>query len=346
MEIAESMEGESEMKNLLKVCVSVGTCLCYCYGIGKVVGGGVRRLIFLLPIISLFLFLPLTLSTVHLSGTVGFFLAWLANFKLILFAFQKGPLSHPNISFPRFAALACLPIKIKQKPHFHTHPLIYAAKGLAVAVMVKIYDYAHLIHPNLLMCLYCFHIYFLLEIILAAVAAVARALLGLELEPQFDNPIRSTSLQDFWGRRWNLMVTTILRPTVYEPTLRAAMPFLGPRWAPLPAVLGTFVVSGLMHELILFYIGRLRPTFLMTAFFLLHGLCLTLEIVLKRALTASCRLPWFLSGPLTAGFVFATCTCLFLPEFIRCRIDVRAFQEYADLGHLVKNLASQFFHAK
>ncbi|KAJ6779053.1 LONG-CHAIN-ALCOHOL O-FATTY-ACYLTRANSFERASE 3-RELATED [Salix koriyanagi] len=37
------------------------------------------------------------------------------------------------------------------------------------------------------------------------VAYMVRILSGLELEPQFNDPYLSTSLQDFWGRRWNLM---------------------------------------------------------------------------------------------------------------------------------------------
>lgn len=329
--------------SVMKMWIWVGTSVSYCYWMRKVIPAGPTRLLSLLPVIALFFFLPLTFSTVHLSGTLGFFLAWLANFKLLLLAFDKGPLSHPEISLPRFAALACLPINLTKHPSTNTsHPLHYAFKALVVALLVKAYGYTQNIHPKLIMCIYCFHIYFLLEIILALVAALARTLLGLQLDPHFNNPLRSTALQDFWGRRWNLMVTTILRPTVYHPTLRAAATLLGPKWAPLPAVFATFLVSGLMHELILFYIGRMEPTFWMTAFFLLHGLSLTLEIALKRALAATFRLPSLVSGPLTAAFVFATCISLFLPEFIRCRIDVRAFQEYAALAQLFTNLASRF----
>ncbi|QCD88950.1 alginate biosynthesis protein AlgI [Vigna unguiculata] len=391
---------EGEIMNLMKVWFSVVVSLCYCYWIRKLVPAGKIRLFLFLPIIFLYIVLPLSLSSVHLCGTTGFFIAWLGNFKLLLLAFDKGPLSSDTfISLPRFVAVACLPIKIQQNqtrsttiqssssenenengntPHsdpskssgFDTNPysikpnsvtqtkqknlsktggattgtplLGYALKGVAVGVLVKIYDYSESINPTVIMCMYCFHIYFMLEIILAAVAAAAKSMLGMELEPQFNNPLLSTSLQDFWGRRWNLMVTSILRPTVYDPTVKAASKVVGRRWAPLPAVMGTFVVSGLMHELILFYLGRLEPTFRMTCFFLLHGMCLMVEIALKRTLTGRCRLPRFLSGPLTVVFVMATCFSLFLPEFIRCRIEVRAFEEYAALGHLLTPLSSSF----
>ncbi|XP_027356765.1 acyl-CoA--sterol O-acyltransferase 1 [Abrus precatorius] len=387
---------EGEMFNLIKVYLLVGISLCYCYWIRKFVPAGISRLVFVLPIICFYFFIPFSFSSVHLKGTTGFFFSWLANFKLLLFAFDQGPLSSKLFISPsRFVAVGCLPIKIQSRLHpsnpnqpdqngknprqdpslkstssrfdtdpssitpntscqtkqrtssvnlrkVHTPLFQYAVKGVLVGVLVKIYDYSDYIHPKVIMGMYCFHIYFLLEILLAIVAGVARATLGLELEPQFNDPLLSTSLQDFWGRRWNLMVTSILRPTVYEPTLKAARDVVGPTGAAIAAVLGTFVVSGLMHELILYYMGEMEPTFKMTWFFVLHGLCLAVEIALKKALTATWRLPRFVSGPLTAGFVLATCIWLFLPEFIRCGIDVKAFEEYAALGALLKNLTSPF----
>ncbi|KAK7341139.1 hypothetical protein VNO80_24064 [Phaseolus coccineus] len=383
---------EGDIVTLMKVWPSVVISLSYCYWIRKVVPPGTIRLLLFLPIIFSYIVVPLSFSSVHLSGTIGFFLGWLANFKLLLFAFDKGPLSSDQfISLPRFVTVACLPIKIQQNAPGSTHtqysstkngktshpdpskssafdtnpssikpnsasqtkqnlssvshkkngvtPLVgYALKGVALGVLVKIYDYSGSINPKVIMCMYCFHIYFMLEIILAVVAAMAKSTLGIELEPQFKDPLRSTSLQDFWGRRWNLMVTSILRPTVYEPTLKGASKVVGSKWAPLPAVMGTFVVSGLMHELILFYLGRSEPTFRMTCFFLLHGICLMVEIALKTTLTGRWWLPRFVSGPLTVVFVMATSLSLFLPEFIRCRVDVKAFEEYAALGHLLTAL--------
>ncbi|CAJ1934193.1 unnamed protein product [Sphenostylis stenocarpa] len=382
---------ESEIMNLIKVCLSVVISLCYCYRIGKSVPPGTTRLLLFLPIICYYILVPLSFSSVHLSGTLGFFLAWLANFKLLLLAFDKGPLSSdPLISLSRFVALACLPIKIQQNQPCPTYIvsshsstktgktppsdllhgsksssfeadsckqnlfskgpnqgdgttlLGYAIKGVALGVLVKIYDYSESIHPTIIMCMYCFHMYFMLEIILAVVAAVAKSMLGMELEPQFKDPLRSTSLQDFWGRRWNLMVTSILRPTVYQPTLKMATKVVGSKWAPLPAVFSTFAVSGLMHELILFYLGRMEPTFRMTAFFLLHGICLTVEIAMKKNLTGRYRLPRFLSGSLTLAFVMVTSLSLFLPEFILRGIEAKAIEEYAALGDLLQSLTSSF----
>ncbi|KAA8520179.1 hypothetical protein F0562_014435 [Nyssa sinensis] len=171
------------------------------------------------------------------------------------------------------------------------------------------------------------------------VAALARTLLGLELEPQFDEPYLSTSLQDFWGRRWNLMVSRILRPTVYDPTLSFSSQMLGRKWAPLPAIFSTFVVSGLMHELIFYYLGRVKPTWEITWFFLLHGVCLMVEIAIKKAVNGRCRLPRIISGPFAVAFVMVTGFWLFFPQLLRCKADVRAFEEYAAVGAFAKDVS-------
>ncbi|XP_062115576.1 acyl-CoA--sterol O-acyltransferase 1-like [Humulus lupulus] len=372
-----------ELSNLIKVWLTAFISLCYCYTIGKVVSKGPPRLVLLLPIVCLFLYLPLKLSSVTFIGFTAFFIAWLANFKLLLFAFGKGPLASdhsPSISLGLFVAVACLPIKIQQhqpplkkseEPHYREsrslsksygtdqnkeNPSVktpdkgrvsllnYAIKALLLALVVKAYDYIDFIHPKVLFFLYCFYIYFFLELILAVMAALARALLGLELEPQFNEPYLSSSLQDFWGKRWNLMVTSILRPSVYEPTLNIFKNSLGRKWASIPAVMATFMVSAIMHELVFYYLGRLMPTWKITGFFVLHGLCLTIEIVLKKAVAGRWRLPRLISGALTVVFVFSTCFWLFIPQLLRFHADVKMFEECAAVSAFLRNIFQSFTH--
>ncbi|XP_050208702.1 acyl-CoA--sterol O-acyltransferase 1-like [Mercurialis annua] len=345
---------ESEFQNFIKVWITVIISLCYSYTIGKYFSKPTKRFVLILPVVSLFLYLPLNLHSPHLGGTTAFFIAWLANFKLLLFCFHKGPLSSdPNISLPLFVAVSCLPIKISKNssqttqthdPKLKNGFVNYAIKGILVAVMVRGYDYSDRMNPNLIPVLYAFHVYFLLEIILAVTAFLARAILGIELEPQFNEPYLSTSLQDFWGHRWNLMVTSILRPTVYEPTRFIFTRFIGRTWATLPAVFGTFVVSAVMHELMFYYLGRVKPTGDISVFFLLHGFCLTAEIALKKALNGRWRLPGLVSGFLTVGFVLTTGFWLFFPKFVQYKIDVKAFEDYAALGAIVKNASESVVH--
>ncbi|XP_002532421.2 acyl-CoA--sterol O-acyltransferase 1 [Ricinus communis] len=358
------MEGKAH--NFIKAWLLIFASLSYCFATGKIIPKGSTRLFFLLPIVCLFLILPLNISSVHFQGMTAFFIAWLANFKLLLFAFGKGPLSSNNssTSFTRFVLNACLPIKIqenpsqgshinsknKENPHLNSSKKChksfpnYAIKGILLALLIRVYDYHEFIHPNVILVLYYLHIYLFLELVLAMLAALARAMIGVELEPQFNEPYLSTSLQDFWGRRWNLMVTSILRPTVYDPLIRTSSPIIGRRWASLPAILGTFTVSAIMHELIFYYLGRVRPTWEITWFFMLHGVCLVAEVAFKKAVNGRWRLSRFVSTPLTIGFVAVTGFWLFFPSLLRCKTDVRAFEEYSALSEFVKSFDVRSFN--
>lgn len=343
---------EGEINSFIKVWLSAYLSLCYCYFAGKMFPKGAARFAAFLPVVCVFLLLPLQLHSLHLGGTTAFFLAWLATFKLLMFAVDKGPLSTPSISLPRFLALACLPIKLQQQnppsksqengkiPSGKGHKSFfnYAIKALLFALILKTYDYEDYIHPRLIMVIYSFHIYLSLEIMLALAAAMARGMLGAELEPQFNEPYLSTSLQDFWGRRWNLMVTRILRPTVYLPVLDWSSEIVGRKWAPLPAVMSTFIVSGLVHELIFYYLGRVKPTWEITWFFLLHGACLMAEIVVKKAVNGRWRLPRIVGTILTIGFVMVTGFWLFFPQLLRCNAAERGLAEVATVGAFVKDV--------
>lgn len=338
---------EGELSNFLTVWSLVLASLCYCYSIDRHFPAGIIRPVAIIPIAFLFFLLPLKLTTLYLGGTTSFFIAWLANFKLLLFAFGQGPLaSNPPLSLSRFLTLACLPIKFQhqlsstsfdhkandanddnpkifKKGH---KPLIYYV--LKIVVLALCIYLCQCRPPKLLMMLlYCLLIYLSLEIMLAIVAIVIRTFMRVELEPQFDEPYLATSLQDFWGRRWNLMVSNILRPTVYLPVRHFFIRVVNRELAAIPAVLATFLVSGLMHELILYIIGRQKPTGEMTWFFLVNGICLSMETVTKRALKGRFCLPKSVSRPLTLSFLWLTSSWLFFPPVLRCKGDLKGCTE-------------------
>ncbi|XP_030533413.1 acyl-CoA--sterol O-acyltransferase 1-like [Rhodamnia argentea] len=355
---------EGEMCNFSKVCITALMSLCYCYIVGRIIPKGATRFLAILPVVALFLYLPLNLSAVNLIGQTSFILSWLGNSKLLLFAFGKGPLSSdPPISLPRFLAIACLPIKIqkhspKESPERthntkdHTHPpqnpenirpesillLNYPTKALLFVMLLRLYDYGDHFHPNLILLVYCCHLYLALDLILSSIQAAARAGFGMELEPQFRDPYLSSSLQDFWGKRWNLMVTNILRLTVYEPIHRAALAAVGRKWAAAPAVMAAFLVSGLMHELMFFHLGRVKPTWEVMSFFMLHGACLVIEVVVKRKCGAKWQLPRALTGLATVTFVMVTGSWLFFPQLLRDGVVKKAVEEYEAVGALIKDV--------
>src|SRR5262249_54561721 len=78
------------------------------------------------------------------------------------------------------------------------------------------------------------------------VALIFRAM-GFAVEKVMDCPIAATSLGDFWGRRWNRIVSGMLREVVFFPMARWA----GSR----VALFAVFLYSGLYHEGVSFMAG-------------------------------------------------------------------------------------------
>lgn len=322
---------EEELRNIIKVWISATISLCYCYYISSRISKGVLRLLSILPICFLFLVLPLFLSSVHICCISALFFSWLANFKLLLFAFDQGPLCPLPRNLIRFICFACFPIKIRQNPspntkNEHMPAWVLAVKVLVFGVLLHVYEYSDGWPQFVVLALYCLHIYLEVELVLVFIGAVVSTLLGCDIEPVFNEPYLATSLQDFWSRRWNLMVSAVLRSAVHIPVQRFSTRFLGPNRAVLVGVMASFLVSGLMHELIYFYATRLPPTWEVTCFFVLHGVATATEIAVKR--TLQWRPPHrALSGLAALAFVSVTGVWLFFPQLLRNNVHERAISE-------------------
>ncbi|KAF5196779.1 Acyl-coa--sterol o-acyltransferase [Thalictrum thalictroides] len=288
-------------------------------------------------------------------------IVWLANFKLVLFAFGKDDNISINPSIPLldFILVIAFPIKIKAFQYNNTNKetptsntsrkcaafkldSAFVINALLWSISIQLYVLykAHLssMNPIVVHILYASRMVFGIQIQFASVAALSKLLTGKELEPQFNNPYLSTSLGNFWSKRWNLMVSKSLKSAIHEPTRSLFTPVLGRRWAIHPAILATFMVSGLMHELMPFYAGRTWPTWELTWFFIIHGFCVTIEVeIKKKASKNGWKLHPIISTPLTVGFVLATGTWLCYAELIHCGADVREIEEYVALVNYVKH---------
>eukprot|EP00527_Entomoneis_sp_CCMP2396_P009259 CAMPEP_0198138272 /NCGR_PEP_ID=MMETSP1443-20131203/1695_1 /TAXON_ID=186043 /ORGANISM="Entomoneis sp., Strain CCMP2396" /LENGTH=333 /DNA_ID=CAMNT_0043799983 /DNA_START=271 /DNA_END=1272 /DNA_ORIENTATION=+ len=101
-------------------------------------------------------------------------------------------------------------------------------------------------------------------------------LTGFKTQPLMDNPFfSSTSVSDFWGRKWNLLVHACLKNGVYKPVRLCG-------GSALAGVLSSFLASGLLHEWILFMIfpqqeNQPRPFGATTAFFVWQAGLISLE---------------------------------------------------------------------
>ncbi|CAH8279755.1 unnamed protein product [Arabidopsis lyrata] len=332
---------DEELKNLIKVWVSAIISISYCYYLPPRIKSGVPRFLSVSPVLALFLVLPLFFSSLHLSLITAFFLTWLANFKLILFSFDKGPLIPIPTNLSRFFCFTCFPIKVQQNPKSQNHlpKLVFAIKVAIFGVLLHLYGYRQNLSPTVLLGLYFVHLYLEIEIILTFVKVVVFISLGCDLEPQSNKPYLATSLQDFWGRRWNLMVPAILRPAVYAPMRRVSERKMSSGWALFPGILAAFIVSGLVHELLFFYMIREMPTGEVTLFFVLHGVCTAAELAVKKKTTVMQR--WRLSPAvsrlITVGFVFVTGGWLFTPQLKRSGVMERFTYEAVLFVEFVKH---------
>ncbi|KAF5192292.1 Acyl-coa--sterol o-acyltransferase [Thalictrum thalictroides] len=356
------MDENSEIRTFIKVWSLAFASLTYCYMVSFKIPEGKLRLVSLLPISYILAILPTNLTTVSLGGLTALFLSWLANSKLLLFSFGQGPLSsNPSISFSQFISIACFPLKMKNKkpksphqekppsPKFSTEgpksPINYAVKLLVLVLLCVIYEHKEHFHPKFMLAYYCCFMYLGLEFSFSIAAALGNRFVELEFEPQFNEPYLSTSLQDFWGKRWNLMVSNILRPTVYNPVKHYSMKILGNNLATLLAVFSTFVASGVIHEMMYYYLLRETPTWEVTCFFVLHGILVDLEIVVKK--TMKDRWRWrlhpVLSWAYTVFILMATGNWLFFPQLLRANTDVRISIEFLTLLSFCKNLARSIY---
>lgn len=343
----EEKMDDVEIKNFIKVWILALASLCYSYYICARIPRGLPRLLSILPVLYIFTFLPFTLTSSSLGGGTAFLLLWLGNFKILLFSFDQGPLSPPHLKLSHFIPLACLPIEVKKNPSPKStlkpsqersmpNSVLLSAKILFLVYFCYMYRYRHGLPKSVVVIIYCSFIYVQVDLLLSIFTALVSTILGIELEPQFDQPYLATSLQDFWGRRWNLSVTRILRPSVYNPTRRV----IGPQWSSLPAVVAVFAVSGLMHELIFYQLTRERPTWEVTWFFVLHGICVAIEVVVKKAVRGRWKPRAAVSRPVIAVFVAVTGYWLFFPQFVRCGIDEKLVGEYLMFVDFVKGIAN------
>jgi alginate O-acetyltransferase complex protein AlgI len=113
--------------------------------------------------------------------------------------------------------------------------------------------------------------------------AGAWRLSGVDCRPLFVAPLRSTSLGEFWGRRWNLAFSQMTALAIYQPLVRRA----GRR----AALAASFLGSGLLHELAISVPVRAGYGLPM-AYFALHGALMMIEGRLARAGRPIDRVPW------------------------------------------------------
>lgn len=342
----------------------------YCYWVVRRLPEGLARVVSCAPVFVAFAYLPLVFNReTHLVGIAMFYciLTWMATFKVLLLCWGTGPGYDPWVAtcFPRFAVVMTYPAHMKRagklvKKVPGSYPswldrvtkseawymllLRSALKLVALVILLHVLLLQRESYPKILThLLFSIQLYLFVTIVLELLAAFANTVFGITIEPHFDNPFAAVSLEEFWARRWNLLVSNALRETVFNPVLYLlqklqtqvrvkrsksqdlteslsngpALPHEskdGQRGLDLPklvAMLAAFLVSGLAHELSVYYV-TLHVTWEMNSFFVVQGVAVALEAAWK-IYVPGIKPTRVVGKLLTLGFAFITSHWLFWP---------------------------------
>lgn len=239
-------EAQSWKEGILVGHLLVFIAAAYCYWIVRRFSLGFPRLVASTPALAVYTLVPFIWShDTHLTGVGCFYciVTWIASFKVLLLCWGTGAGCDPWVEpiFPRFAIVMMYPAHVKQTgkvvkrvPVKYSSLIDYVSKSetwymlfarsvvksvvlaLLLQITVSSLDTLPLIVLHLLTTL---QLYLFATTLLEVLAAVANFFFGVTIEPHFDNPFVSVSLQEFWGQRWNLLVSSCLRETVYNPVL-------------------------------------------------------------------------------------------------------------------------------
>lgn len=129
---------------------------------------------------------------------------------------------------------------------------------------------------------------------------------GVNAAPIMRSPIAATSLGRFWGGRWNRAFSDLMQTNFFIPWAK--------RFGAREAMLGVFLISGLLHELVISLPAR-GGYGLPTSYFAIQaaGLCFERGQIGARLGLGRGFLGWLFTVIVTAGPLY----WLFHPVFVR-----------------------------
>ena len=129
---------------------------------------------------------------------------------------------------------------------------------------------------------------------------------GISVGPIMDAPLRATSLEEFWGRRWNRAFRDFSHAWIFRPLTR--------RFGPHRAIAGVFLASGVIHDVAI-SVPAGGGYGLPTAYFVIQYV----GVLVQRSLFArALGLDRGVRGwALTALFILGPVGWLFHPPFLR-----------------------------
>lgn len=153
-----------------------------------------------------------------------------------------------KINFP-FLYLFCWagmnPAPFEKREHLSLHRLDLLVKGiLNLLVGIGFIALAKLdSHWYLQSWLLCIGIIFCLHFGIFNCIACFLNLLGFRVDSIMNNPLKASSIKEFWGGRWNLAFHDLVVPIVYKP--------IKSKWGKVWGIFAVFLFSGLVHEAVI-----------------------------------------------------------------------------------------------
>lgn len=182
------------------------------------------KLVAVLPALAVCLYTPSLVDSCLSRAVIGCITMWLSSFKLIAFVGNRGPIAREDLTALQRTLLLLLPVH-PRSPRWGKPPSLgwiatdlVAKAALQAAVMVALSRSAGLA-PFFVHCLWALSLWNLVAMAVDVAAPFMQVLVGMPLSPSMDQPYLSVTVQEFWSRRYNLVTTTCLRQTVYEPII-------------------------------------------------------------------------------------------------------------------------------
>ncbi|CAF2745329.1 unnamed protein product [Rotaria sp. Silwood2] len=231
-------------------------------------------------------------------GTLTIVICWLMSIRLIsLTSFSTKTL----LTFPSFLLKTlwmCFPI-LPRKTAQNQWPIIFSIILIMIKLVIN-----HWIYRWFMKCemgvshqrVFMFYLALITISYVVEIEMIFVRILTLDkytFESFTNFPIFSSSLREFWGRRYNRIIHTILKESIFEPIrLEFSSSTIG--------ALTTFITNGLLHAhicLVTFGGKSLFPTFI---FFFLHGIACSIETKMKI------QLPKYVEWIITHIFLLIT----------------------------------------
>ncbi len=275
-----------------------------------------RALLTIIPCLILIFVGCYNLPYLHMSSIITISLYWMITIRLIhLIVFSPDEIDSFRLYAWKFLwfFIPIIPCQTQKSISFY---LISA--GIKLLLYHWIYQWLRICQPNDSygrIAMFYINICastFLNDIQIVVVRLITRNKYSLL---EFNNyPFLSKSIREFWGRRYNLLIGTLLKESIFDPVRRL------PYSSTMIGALASFIMSGLLHAHVAvtgFGAGSPLPSFL---FFILQGIACCVE--------AKCpfTLPKPLGIVLTHAFLLVTAP-LYIGLFTRAGPDFYEFNK-------------------